>query len=50
MVHLWPYAMRMANESVNNSPNMQDKFKRTPMDIMFNTYVQMNVKYWYPFA
>ena len=50
IVHPWPYAMRMANASVNNSPNMQDKFKRSPTDIMFNTYVQMNVKHWYPFA
>jgi len=40
----------MANESVNNSPNMQDKFKRTPTDIMFNTQVQMNIKHWHPFA
>ena len=50
MVYLWPYAMRVANESVNNSPNMQDNFKRSPTDIMFNTYVQTNIKHWYPFA
>ncbi len=40
----------MANESFNNSPNMQDKFKRSPTDIMFNTYVQTNIMHWYPFA
>ena len=40
----------MANESVNNSPNMQDKFKRSPVDIMYNTYVQTNMKHWYEFA
>ena len=50
MTYLWPYAMRTANEAVNNSPNMQDKFKRRPTDIMFNTLVQMNIKHWYPFA
>jgi len=50
MIYLWPYAMRTANEAVNNSPNMQDKFKRSPTDIMFNTFVQMNIKHWYPFA
>ena len=50
MIYLWPYAMRTANEAVNNSPNMQDKFKRTPTDIMFNTQVQMNIKHWHPFA
>jgi len=50
MIYLWPYAMRTANEAVNNNPNMQDKFKRTPTEIMFNTLAQMNIKHWYPFA
>jgi len=50
VIYLWPYAMRMSNESVNNCPKMQDKFKRAPIDIMFNTQVQMNIKHWHPFA
>ena len=50
MIYLWPYAMRQANEAVNNSPNMQDKYKRAPVTIMFNTQVQMNMKHWHPFG
>ena len=50
MIYLLPYAMRQANEAVNNSPNMQDKYKRAPVTIMFNTQVQMNMKHWHPFG
>ena len=50
MVHLWPYALRMANDAVNYSPNMQDKYKRTPASIMFNNHVGMNIKHWHPFG
>jgi len=40
----------MANESVYNCPNMQDKYKRVPVDIIFSTQAQMNIKHWYPFG
>ena len=50
MIHLWPYALRMANDSVNYTPNMQDEFKRAPANIMLNTHVQMNIKHWLPFG
>jgi hypothetical protein len=29
--HLWPYAVRMASEQINNTPRMQSKDKRSPM-------------------
>lgn len=35
--NLWPYAMRMANASINNTPNMQHKTKLTPLQIFAST-------------
>ena len=34
MIYLWPYAMRQANEAVNNSLNMQENYKRAPAMII----------------
>ena len=34
----------MVNDAVNKSPNKQEKYKRSPASIMFNSQVQMNIK------
>ena len=43
--NLWPYAMRMANDSLNDTPNMQDLHKRSSEQIFSSTMVQHNVKH-----
>jgi hypothetical protein len=35
--NLWPYAMRMANEANNVTPNMNDKHRRSPMELFLQT-------------
>jgi hypothetical protein len=49
--NLWPYAMRMANDVLNETPNMLDKQCRTSQQIFANTNVQPNPKHcWKPFG
>jgi transposase InsO family protein len=48
--NLWPYAMRMANDVLNETPNMLDKQRRTSQQIFANTKVQPNPKHWKPFG
>ena len=48
--NLWPYAMRQANEVLNNSPNMQNMLKKTPMELFTNTKVAVNTKHFQPFG
>jgi hypothetical protein len=48
--NLWPYAMRMANEIINNSPSLKDKERRTPYQIFSSTSVNINIKHWKPFG
>ena len=43
--NLWPYAMRMANDCLNETPNMQDDMKRTSEQIFSDTLVQPNLKH-----
>ena len=43
--NLWPYAMRMANDIMNETPNMQDIHKRTSEQLFSATIVQHNVKH-----
>jgi hypothetical protein len=47
--NLWPYAMRMANEA-NVTPNMNDKHRRSPMELFENTRVASNPKHWQHFG
>ena len=47
---LWPYAIRMASDSLNNTPNLRDKMKRTPLQTFSNTECQPNKKHWAPFG
>ena len=48
--NLWPYAIRNANEAVNNTPSFQDRDRRTPIDIFAGTKVSSNPKHWKPFG
>jgi hypothetical protein len=44
--NLWPYALRMANNVLNETPNMLDKQRRTSQQIFSKTMVQTNLKHW----
>ena len=48
--HLWPYALRMANDAINEAPSLRDSQRRTPNNIFANTEVQSNPKHWKPFG
>ena len=48
--NLWPYAMRNANESINASPLMRDKSKRSPDQIFSGSLVSPNPKHFKPFG
>ena len=48
---LWPYALRMACDSINATTSLRDKSKRTPDEIFFSTPVSSNPKNWrHPFC
>lgn len=48
--NLWPYAMRLANESINAAPRMSDATKRSPLQIFSNSVVSVNKKHFKPFG
>ena len=48
--HLWPYAIRMANESINSTPWLSDEHKRTPNQKFFDTEATENPKHWFHFG
>jgi hypothetical protein len=48
--NLWPYALRMANDVLNETPNMLDKQRRMSQQIFSKTMVQTNLKHWKPFG
>ena len=48
--NLWPYALRQANEIINNSPNMQSKNKETSLEAFTKTKVSINLKHFQPFG
>ena len=48
--NLWPYAIRTANDAVNNTPSFQDEKRRTPTQIFAKTEVSSNPKHWKPFG
>ena len=43
--NLWPYAVRIADEDVNDTPSMQDSQRRTPQQIFSGTVVHANPKH-----
>ena len=48
--NLWPYEMRMANESINDTPSLQDKGRRSPRQIFTGTMVNISPKHYKPFG
>lgn len=49
-VSLWPYAMRIANISLNHTPNMQHKHKASAAQLFANTTVNHNPNHHKPFG
>ena len=47
-VHLWPYALRLANDAYNESPT--SNLKRSPVELFTNTAVMPEPKHWKPFG
>ena len=43
--NLWPYAMRMANDAMNDTPNMQDNKRRSSIQMFSNSMVHHNTKH-----
>ena len=48
--NLWPYATRMANESINATPWIYNPNKASPNSIFAKSDVQENPKLWYHFG
>jgi hypothetical protein len=48
--NLWPYAMQMANEANNVTPDMNEKHCRSPMELFANARVASNPKHWQHFG
>ena len=49
-IHLWPYAMRMANQAYNSSPLASHTDIQSPNKIFDNSAVDINQKHWKPFG
>ena len=48
--HLWPYALRHANDCINAAPNMQHSKCLSPTQLFAKTMVNINKKHWKPFS
>jgi hypothetical protein len=48
--HLWPYAVRMAADVLNETPSLQDAQHRSPLQLFCNTKVAVNSKNYIPFG
>ena len=46
--HLWPYALRLANEANNEAPAKGNK--RSPIELFTKTAVMPELKHWRPFG
>ena len=49
-IHLWPYAIRMANHAFNATPLHAHTKKQSPNKIFDNSAVDINPKHWKPFG
>jgi len=47
--NLWPYALRMANDAINVTPNLKFKDAQTPIESFTRTKVASNPKHWHLF-
>ena len=48
--NLWPYAVRLANDTLNNTPSPQDSARRTAEQIFAKTVTNINEKHYHPFG
>lgn len=48
--NLWPYAVRMANDVLNETPSLRDATRQSPLQIFADTKVNPNAKHWKPFG
>jgi hypothetical protein len=48
--NLWPYALRMASESINATPNLSDEQSRSPDQLFSGSDVTSNPKHWHHFG
>ena len=48
--HLWPYAIRMANEIHNSTPMSKAKDGESPAELFHGTKVRPNLNHFYPFG
>ena len=46
--NLWPYAIWMANDVLNETPSFQDDQRRTPQQVFSGSNVLPNTKHWKP--
>ena len=49
-IHLWPYAIRMANQVYNTMPLNSHMNKQSPNKLFDNSGVDINQKHWKPFG
>ena len=48
--NLWPYALRAANDAINEVPNLQHKSKLSPANLFSKALVNPNPKHYRPFG
>jgi len=48
--NLWPYALRMATDAMNATPNLKFKDGRTPLESFARTKIASNPKHWHHFG
>jgi hypothetical protein len=48
--HLWPYALRMANDALNACPSLKHKAQDTPESLFTGSKVLQNPKHWNHFG
>ena len=48
--NLWPYAIRMANDAINMTPNLKFQDHRTPLESFSSSKITTNPKHWHHFG
>jgi hypothetical protein len=48
--NLWPFVLRMANDAINETPNLKDVEGRSPVQLFSSSNVHTNTKHWAPFG
>jgi len=47
---LWPYALRMANHAINETPNLKDPEGQSPAQLFSESRIHTHTKHWMPFG